>query len=103
MRYKYFIYLFLFTLSPLASALPKIAIAYNKTAEGFMRTQIKNETLEQLACYVAIDGFKRKYQLRPRSTSRWFTATDTKFNYTDFKIWCDYLEVHPKYRAYQAY
>lgn len=101
-QYRFYCLVFIL-ISPVIFALPKTNISFNRDAEGFMRAQIKNETLEQLACYVAIDGYKRKFQLRPRSTSRWFTATDKRFDYTAFKTWCDYLELHPQYQKYQAY
>ena len=90
-------------ISPVIWASPKITLTFGESSDGFARVKIKNETFEPLACYVAIDGHKVKFQLQVKSASRWITATDQRFNYQNFSTWCDYLEIHPKYRAYQVY
>jgi len=76
----------------------KITILHGKSQEGFVRVKIKNETNAALACYVAIDGRKVKFTLPPFLTSKWYQATDSRFNYRHFSTWCDYLELHPEYK-----
>ncbi|MFT5812758.1 MAG: hypothetical protein ACI9VT_000495 [Psychroserpens sp.] len=90
-------------ISPVIWASPKTTLTFGVSSDGFARVKIKNQTSEPLACYVAIDGHKVKFQLQFQSTSRWITATDQRFNYQNFSTWCDYLEVHPKFKAYQEY
>jgi hypothetical protein len=93
----------LIIISPIIWALPKITVTFGESSNGFTRVKIKNETSDPLACFVAIDGHKIKFQLQVRSSSGWITATDKRFNYHNFSTGCDYLEVHPKYKAYQVY
>ncbi|MDO6446766.1 hypothetical protein Q4493_13360 [Colwellia sp. 1_MG-2023] len=78
----------------------KITVNNSHNAEGFARTQIKNETTKELACWVAIDGFKSKFRLPPAATSRWFTANDKRYSYTNFSTWCDNIEYYPQYKNY---
>jgi hypothetical protein len=92
-----------FIISPVIWALPKITVTFGESSNGFSQVKIKNETEESLACFVAIDGYKAKFRLRMRSTSRWITTTDTRYTYRNFSTWCDYLEVYPNYKAYQVY
>jgi hypothetical protein len=92
-----------FVISPVIWALPKITVIFGESSNGFSQVKLKNETEESLACFVAIDGHKVKFWLRMRSTSNWITTTDTRFTYRNFSTWCDYLEVYPNYKAYQAY
>jgi len=98
-----YITIVLLIISPLSWSKPRTTVTFNKTITGFTQVRIKNETFESLACFVAIDGFKKKFQLRPKSSSRWITATDKHYNYKNFSTWCDYLEVHPQFKNYQAY
>ena len=93
----------LIIISPLVMALPRVDITFGESLNGFSRVKIKNETFESLACFVAIDGHKAKFQLKPKSTSRWFTTTDKRLNYRNFSTWCDYLAIHPEYKSYQIY
>ncbi|MDG1751177.1 MAG: hypothetical protein P8I03_05885 [Thalassotalea sp.] len=79
----------------------KIEVINGHNAEGFARTQIKNETTKELACWVAIDGFKQKFRLPPASTSRWFTANDKRYSYANFSTWCDNIEFYPEYKNYR--
>ncbi|MGB1263732.1 MAG: hypothetical protein ACPG52_12540, partial [Cognaticolwellia sp.] len=67
--------------SPVVMALPKITVTFGESPNGFTRVKIKNDTTEPLACFVAIDGHKSKFQLNRRAISGWFTATDKAFNY----------------------
>lgn len=95
--------LLLILFCPLAFALPKVSVAFGITPDGYTRVRIQNETAERLACYVAIDGFQRKFQLRPKSITGWFKATDKRFTYKNFSTWCDYIDIHPKYKNYIFY
>ena len=79
-------------------AAPKITIQNQRNAQGFAEVQVNNDTMEILLCYVAIDGHKIKFRLMPLQPSQWYTATDTRFNYKNFSIWCDYLSLHPEYQ-----
>lgn len=81
---------------------PKITILHGNNLEGFARTQVKNETSKELACWVAIDGFKQKFRLPPATTSQWFTANDKRFTYSNFSTWCDFIEFYPKYKNYRV-
>lgn len=78
----------------------KIQVINGHNVEGFARTQVKNETTKELACWVAIDGFKAKFRLPPAATSRWFTANDKRYSYTNFSTWCDNIEFYPQYKNY---
>lgn len=80
-----------------AYARPNTNTIFNVTNDGYTRAQIINNTPNLLACYVAIDGFRIKFRLRPLQRSIWYKATDTRFNYKDFSSWCDYIENHPEY------
>jgi hypothetical protein len=100
--FKYFCTVLLI-ISPISWGLPKVVVAYNKTTAGITQVRIENKTAGILACFVAIDGFKTKFQLRARARTQWISATDTRFNYRNFSTWCDYLDIHPKYKAYPLY
>ncbi len=82
-------------------AKPKTSIEHGRSLEGYARVRINNLITKELACYVAIDGYKVKFRLPALNTSRWITATDTQFNHANFSTWCDYLELHPKYKEYR--
>jgi len=93
----------LIIISPVIMALPKITLVYGESSEGFTRVKVKNETLLPLACFVAIDGHKKKFQLRAKSTSIWITSSDSRYNYQNFSTWCDYLDLNPDYKVYALY
>lgn len=99
---KYFC-IFLLIVSLTTWGRPRTTVTFNINPAGYTQVKIKNETLESLACFVAIDGFKKKFQIRARSSSQWITAADIHFNYRHFSTWCDYLDVHPEYKAYTAF
>ena len=67
--------------------------------------QIKviNKTNKEVSCYVAIDGQKIRFRLRPLRASRWFKANKVHYNHSQFSTWCDYSELHPKYEKYTLY
>ena len=78
-----------------------ISVVHSESRQGFAQIKIVNKTNAALACYVAIDGMKIKFKLPPYLSSKWYKATDTRFNYRHFSTWCDYLELHPEYENYQ--
>ena len=86
-----------------AEARPNTTTKYSKNLNGYVRAKIVNEMTRALACYVAIDGYKIKFRLAPRRASKWYSATDTAYKYTDFSTWCDYIELHPSYLEYKMY
>ncbi|MGL1958970.1 MAG: hypothetical protein OCD00_16830 [Colwellia sp.] len=91
-------YLLILLLSVSAIAMPKILVKHKRTLDNFAQIQVINETAEKLICYVAINGKKIKFRLNARQYSKWYKATDTRFNYKHFSTWCDYLSLHPKYK-----
>ena len=78
-------------------AQPKVTVQHQRSPKNFAEIQITNQTIEQLICYVAIDGHKIYFRLQANQPSKWYKATDTRFNYSNFSTWCDYLYLHPKY------
>ena len=91
-----FFTLLLFTTS--AVAMPKINIKHQRNIKGFAEVQVSNSTMENLICHVSIDGYKILFKLKAIETSKWYTATDKRFNHTNFSVWCDYLKLHPQYQ-----
>ncbi len=85
-------------LSISALAMPKITVKHQRNINGFAEAQVSNATMEHLICHVAIDGHKILFRLKAIESSRWFRATDIRFNHTQFSVWCDYLTLHPKYQ-----
>jgi len=81
---------YIFSINSYAS--PKISITYDINPQNFAKIKVKNETMRILGCYVAIDGYKKKFTLTALASSRWIKATDTRFKYTDFSVFCDYKE-----------
>lgn len=81
-------------------ARPKTKTVYGYSLEGYPRIQLKNETIKELACSVAVDGFKKKFRLPPYTTSQWFTLKDKRYTYSSFSTWCDYIDRHPEYKQY---
>jgi hypothetical protein len=84
-------------------AIPKTKTVYGQSLDGFSRVKIKNNTTENLACYVAINGFKVKFRLLALRESKWYTATDKRFSYRSFSTWCDYLDFYPEYLKYKTF
>ncbi len=79
---------------------PKTEVFYRYTPEGYAQIQVQNKTTAELACWIAIDGYKKKFRLPPLSVTRWFTASDKRYDYTSFSSWCDYIELYPQYKKY---
>lgn len=98
MRSKAFAFFIFLLLCTSAFAMPKITVKHQRNVKGLAEVQVSNATMENLICHVAIDGYKVAFHLKAIETSRWFTATDVRFNHTNFSIWCDYLKLHPKYQ-----
>ncbi|WP_440876984.1 hypothetical protein [Thalassotalea sp. PLHSN55] len=84
-----------------AYAMPKITVTKRLNIEGITEVQIYNETRKELACYVAIDGQKRKFRLLPFTSSDWYKSNSPAFKHTDYSTWCDYIEFHPRYKQYK--
>ncbi|GLX78463.1 hypothetical protein tinsulaeT_18030 [Thalassotalea insulae] len=85
-----------------ATSKPKTEVLYRYTPEGYAQIQVQNKTTKELACWIAIDGFKKKFRLPPLTTSQWFTASDKRYDYTSFSSWCDYIELYPQYKNYSV-
>lgn len=83
-----------------AQAKPKTKTIHGYSLDGFARTKIKNETIRDLACWIAIDGHKYKFRLPALTESKWYTATSKNYNYANVHTWCDYIDFHPKYQQY---
>lgn len=88
--------------SPEIHAKPNIYVEHSHTQAGYAKSRVKNNTIKDLACYMAIDGYKIKYVLPALSISRWFIATDKAFNHTHFSTWCGYLTLYPQYERYRV-
>ncbi|GLX86130.1 hypothetical protein tloyanaT_23830 [Thalassotalea loyana] len=82
--------------------MPDIRVEHGKSLEGFARIRIINNTPQPLACFVAIDGYKKRFVLGALKPSLWYKATDMRFNYKNFSTWCDYLEFHPQFERYRT-
>ena len=98
-----FFTIFSFLLVNAVEAKPKTKTIYGRSLDGFARVKIKNNTTENLACYVAINGFKVKFRLPALRESKWYTATDKRFAYRNFSTWCDFLALHPEYLRYKTF
>jgi len=94
---------FTFLITDAAQAKPKTKTTYGKSLDGFARVKIKNNTTQNLACYIAINGYKVKFRLPSLRESKWYTATDKRFSYRNFSTWCDYLALHPEYLKYKQF
>lgn len=79
-------------------ASPKVQVKHHRNAQNLAEIQVTNQTIEKLICYVAIDGHKIYFRLPARQPSKWYVATDKRFNHTHFSTWCDYISLHPKYQ-----
>ena len=80
-----------------AIARPKTTVQHKRNANNFAEIQVTNNTIEPLICYMAIDGHKIYFRLQANQPSQWYKATDTRFNFSNFSTWCDYLSLHPQY------
>lgn len=78
-------------MSQAVSAKPKILVKHQRNQYNLAQVQITNQTSKKLRCFVAIDGYKIKFKLPPRLPSKWYQATDPRFNHKSFSVQCDYL------------
>ena len=78
-------------------ARPKILVQHQRSVTNLAEIQVTNQTIETLICYVAIDGHRVYFRLQSLQPSKWYKATDTRLNHSNFSTWCDYLYLHPKY------
>lgn len=95
---KVVLYLAVLMFSVSIHAMPKFSVQHQRSAQNLAEIQVTNQTIETLVCYVAIDGHKIYFRLPPYQPSQWYKATDTRFNFSNFSTWCDYLYLHPKYK-----
>ncbi|WP_019029336.1 hypothetical protein [Colwellia piezophila] len=98
MFYKIFAFFMVLLFSLNSLAMPKIAVKHQRNIKGFAEIQVSNATMENLICHVAIDGHKILFRLKAIEVSKWYVATDIRFNHTHFSVWCDYLKLHPNYQ-----
>ena len=92
---------FLWTFSLPVSALPKINVEHRTNGKGVPSVKITNKTTLTLACFVAIDGYKKRFILQPFNSSKWFSASSNLYKHTNFSTWCDSIEFHPHYEKYR--
>ncbi len=95
---KTVIYLIILVFSASVVARPKISVQHKRNAENLAEVQVTNQTAKALICYVAIDGYKIFFRLQPRQPSKWYKATDPRFNHKHFSVWCDPLSLHPEHQ-----
>ena len=101
---KHICFILLF-ISLTVSAAPKTLVKHRFTTDSLVRLaeiQVINQTTKDLICYVAIDGHKIMFRLKPRLSSKWYRATHSGFTHSNFSTWCDYLSLHPKYQKKPA-
>ena len=97
MKIKIFICFILLAVNTVIYAAPKVMVKHNRNAKNLAEIQITNQTIKKLICYVAINGHKIYFRLPAMQPSKWYVATDERFNHANFSTWCDYLSLHPKY------
>jgi hypothetical protein len=85
----------LLSVSSISYAKPKTTIEYGYTLDKYPKVRITNDTSVNLLCYVAIDGYKQKFKLTPQAKSKWYKATDKRFTFDNFSIWCDFANNQP--------
>ena len=100
MRLLIFFSILSFLFPAICLADPHIETVFEKNNDQLLRAKIINKTKSELACYLAIDGYKIKFRLPPFQASKWFKATDIRYSYKDFSSWCDYIENHPEFKKY---
>ena len=93
--------LFTLLLAPsVDGAMPHIETIFGKTNQQFTRAKIINKTSLELACYLAIDGYKIKFRLPPFQASKWYKATDIRYSHKDFSTWCGDIKHNPEFKKY---
>lgn len=84
-----------------SQGLPKFKVEHGKKTNGTPKVKITNETPATLACFIAIDGHKKKFVLTPLKSSRWYVAADNRYDHTSFRTWCGLLDLYPAYKKYR--
>ncbi|WP_426359181.1 hypothetical protein ACPUVO_02740 [Pseudocolwellia sp. HL-MZ19] len=97
-QFFYFTFLSLMAFSVIA--LPRVNIEHMTSVQGVPSVKVSNQTSLTLACYVAIDGYKRKFVLQAFGSSKWFSASSNQYKHSNFSTWCDALEFYPDYKKY---
>ncbi len=95
-KLKILIFSIFYTICLAAIAEPKTTIEYGYSVEKLPRIRVINETNDSLYCYIAIDGYKRKFIIHAHAKSKWYKATDQRFNFSHFSTWCDYASRYPQ-------
>jgi len=99
---KHCIYLLIFVITSFSvNALPKVDVEHRTSGKGVPSVKIANKTRLTLACFVAIDGYKKRFILQPFNSSQWFAASSNLYDHTNFSTWCDSIEFHPHYEKYR--
>jgi hypothetical protein len=73
---------------------------FDINTEEYTRAKIINNSNKALACYIAIDGYKVKFNLLARQHSKWYKATDKQLTYTAFSSHCNHIKKHNAHRLY---
>lgn len=81
-------------------AKPHVETVFGVTSQQLTRAKVVNKTAIELACYLAIDGYKIKFRLPPFQASKWYKATDHRFTHKDFSTWCDDIKNYPEFKKY---
>lgn len=98
MKIKLFVCFILLTVNTVTYAMPKVLVKHQRNAKNLIEVRVINQTMKKLVCSVGIDGRKIYFRLGASQPSKWYVATDERFNYTNVSTWCDYLSLHPKYQ-----
>jgi hypothetical protein len=69
------------------NALPKIHVEHKTNGQGVPSVKVTNKTALTLACYVAIDGYKKRFILQPFNSSKRFSASSNLYDHTNFSTW----------------
>lgn len=101
MKIKIFFCLMLLAVTTVLHAAPKVIVNHQRNAQNLAEVQVVNQTAKKLICYIAIDGHKLFFRLPARQPSKWYKATDVRFNHSNISTWCDYIDLHPKYQKKQ--
>jgi hypothetical protein len=85
---KYIIAFLLLTFSQYGFANPYITTKFKLDKNKHTQLQVTNKDRFKLKCYIAIDGYKIYFYLKPNESSIWYRATDKRFNHTHFSTKC---------------
>jgi hypothetical protein len=85
---KYIFAFLLLTFSQYGFTKPYITTKFKLDNNNHTQLQVTNKESYKLLCYVAIDGYKIYFYLKPKQKSIWYRATDKRFNHTHFSTKC---------------